>query len=164
MQNRIYCNEELSDDETSKEEASATKLGEELKRLAASEANLKATNAQLTQHVNVQGKCLHAKEREISELGDKCDVMVEFARWLPVEVKAEALLTFESAESLQRMMDTHLTKHERYREKNRITRVEALGLNGGDSRDSESEDISVDEANRTPSPVEQGAAPSPRIQ
>ncbi len=39
------CNEELSDDETSKEEASATKLGEELKRLAASEANLKATNA-----------------------------------------------------------------------------------------------------------------------
>jgi hypothetical protein len=54
-------------------------------------------------------------------------------------------------------MDTHLTKHERYREKNRIAREEAHALNGGDLRDSKSEGESVDEANQTPSLVEQGA-------
>ncbi len=96
----LESHEESSDDEAeaSKEDASAARLGEELKRLAASEASLNAPNTQLTQHVNVQGKCLQAKEREISQLGDKCDAMVEFAKWLPAEVRAEALLTFESAE------------------------------------------------------------------
>jgi hypothetical protein len=155
--------EELSDDEAAKEDVSAARLGEELKRLAASEASLNSTNAQLTQHVNVQGKCFQAKEREINELGDKCDVMVAFAKWLSAEVRAEALLTFESAGLLRQIMDTHRTKHERYREKNRIAREEALALNGGDPRDSESEGESVDEANRTPSPAEQGAEHSLKI-
>ncbi len=54
-------------------------------------------------------------------------------------------------------------QNERYREKNRIAREEALALNGGDPRDSESEQESVDEANRTPSPVEQGAEHSLKI-
>ncbi len=39
----MECNEELSDDEASKEDASAARLGEELKGLAASEARLNAT-------------------------------------------------------------------------------------------------------------------------
>ena len=107
----------------------------------------------MTQHVNVQGKCLQAKEHEINELGGKCDVMVEFVKWLPAEVRDEALLTFESAESLQQILDTYLTKHERYREKNRISMEEALALNGGDPSGSESDKESVDEVNRTPSPV-----------
>ena len=114
----LECKGESSDDDAdaSRTDTSAKEFRNEIKRLTTSEVQLRSTNTQLTQHVNVQGKCLQAKEREINELGDKCDVMVEFAKWLLAEVRAEALLTFESAESLRQIMDTYLTKHERYRE------------------------------------------------
>jgi hypothetical protein len=92
---------------------SAREFRNEIERLTTSEVQLRSTNTQLTQHVNVQGKCLQAKERDINELGDKCDVMVEFAKWLPAEVRDEALLTFESAELLQQIMDTYTRDIER---------------------------------------------------
>jgi hypothetical protein len=90
---------------------------------------------------------------------DKCDVLMAFAKWLPDKVKDETLLTFESDEEFRKIMGSHLTKWQRYRKNNGRSLEEAQELKdkGPSNSEDEKESIVEIEANRTPSPVKQGA-------